>query len=100
MKAVLRNNGLAGGSSAFASVGETAPAVTVWDWRVSVLNVASENWDVRASLGRSVSDTAWGVAHPKLTPATLLGPRMQNRILTLPAGSGTPSTEGELRSAA
>lgn len=36
MKAVLRNNGLAGGFPAFAGVGETAPAVTVWDWRVSV----------------------------------------------------------------
>ena len=63
--------------------------------------MAGENWDIRASPGRrSVSDTAWGVAQPKLTPAALLGPGVQSRILALPAGSGTPSAEGELQSAA
>lgn len=40
MKAVLRNNGFSGDSPGFASVRETvgafAPAVSVWDWRVSV----------------------------------------------------------------
>lgn len=38
-----------------------------------------------------------GVSHPKLTPAALLGPGVQSRVLALPAGSGTPSAEGELR---
>lgn len=61
-------------------------------------NGTRERWDVRGCSGRrSVSDTVWGDVHPKLTPAASLGPGVQSRILALPAGSGTPSAEGELQ---
>lgn len=64
-------------------------------------NVTSDNWDVCASPGRgSVSDSLWAVPHPKLSPTASLGSGGQSRILALPAGSSTPSVEGELQSAA
>lgn len=100
MKAALRNNSLSGDSAGFASVGETvgafAVAVMLWDWRVPVrmglVKVGT------GSLGRrSVCDTAWGDGHANLTPAASLGPGVPSRVLALPAGSGTPSAEGELR---